>query len=91
VTDIERMLTDIRFHAQIHGDARRTVLCQSSAEEAIREAVDKAGLAHLVKVVATPSCPDGKMLLLGGQAMEASFNAAVQRSVQSLRGMYRRY
>ena len=86
MTDIERMLTDIRFYSQVIGDSKRTILCQPSLVDAVREAVEAHDAGGIYTVRASPACPDGKLLVLDEQAMEASFQQAVQRSV---RGLYR--
>lgn len=84
MTDVERMLTDIRFYEQIVGDAKRTIICQPSMLDAIREVVEARGVGHVYTVRASLACPDGKLLVLDEQAMEASFQQAAQRGLRSL-------
>jgi hypothetical protein len=84
VTDVERMLTEIRFYEQILGDSKRTILCQPSMLDAIREVVERRGVGHIYAVRASPVCPDGKLLLLDEQAIEASFQQVAQRCARSL-------
>lgn len=86
MTDIERMLTDIRFYEQIVGDAKRTIICPPSMLDAIRGVIEAHGVGNVYTVLASPVCPDGKLLLLDEQAMEAAFQQAAQ---QGLRGMFR--
>lgn len=85
MTDVERMLTEIRFYEQILGDAKRTIYCQPSVAAAVRDAVEAHGTGHLFTVRSTPACPEGKLILVDDQALEASFNAAVQRGMRNWR------
>jgi hypothetical protein len=76
------MLTEIRFYEQILGDAKRTIYCQPSVTAAVRDAVEAHSAGHLFTVRSTPVCPEGKLILVDEQALEASFNATVQRGMR---------
>ncbi|MGW7726172.1 hypothetical protein ACWGJ6_22920 [Streptomyces canus] len=82
--DARRMLTDICFYSQVIGDSKRTILCQPSLVDAVREAVEAHDAGGAYTVRASPACPDGKLLVLDEQAMEASFRQAARRNVRSL-------
>jgi hypothetical protein len=86
VTDIERMLTDIRFYALAAAESKRTIICEPHMVEAIRTAIDGLGVRHLYTIRSSPVCPEGKLLVLDEQAMDAGLQQAAQ---QGLRGMYR--
>ncbi|MFP8944679.1 hypothetical protein ACLIYM_25050 [Streptomyces fenghuangensis] len=83
--DVQRMLDDIRFHAQIIGDAKRTIYCEPAVEEAVRAAVEEMDAGHLLTVVASPACPAGRLLVIDEQALEASYRATIQRSARGIR------
>lgn len=85
MSDVERMLTDIRFYDQILGDSKRTIYCQPSMADAVRGAVEARGVGHIYTVRVSQVCPDGKLLLVDEQGIEASCNEAVQRSMRNLR------
>lgn len=86
MTDIERMLTEIRFYEQVIGDAQRTIYCEPSMLAAVQDAVEVRGVGHIYTVRASQACPEGKLLLVDEQAMEAAFQEAAQ---QGLRRPYR--
>ncbi|WP_225811316.1 hypothetical protein [Streptomyces spinosus] len=75
---------DIRFWDQIQGDAKRTVLCEQHRAEEIRAAVEERGYGHILTVLASPYCPEGKLLIIDEGAMEASGRQAIQRAGRSL-------
>lgn len=84
MTDIERMLTDICFYEQVVGDSRRTIICPPEFVESIRAAVEQHDAADIYAVRSSPACPDGKLLVMDEQAMEASLQQAAQRGARSL-------
>jgi len=70
---------EIRFLMQTAADARRTLLCEPNHADAVRTAVDQLGATHLFTVKASPYCPDGKIVVIDEQAMEASWRQTIQR------------
>ena len=82
--EVERMLIDIRFYEQIAGDAKRTILCQPAMVAAVEEVIAAKGAERLFKVLASPVCPEGKLLIIDEQGLEASFRAAAQRPIRFL-------
>lgn len=79
MSDVEQMLTDIRFYEQVIGDAKRTIYCEPSVAAAVRDAVEAHGAGRLFTVVASLACPEGKLIVADNAALEASFNEAMQR------------
>lgn len=51
--------------------------------DAIREVVEARDVGHVYTVRASLACPDGKLLLLDEQAMEAAFQQTIQRGLRS--------
>lgn len=82
MADVEQMLIDIRFYEQIVGDARRTIFCQPSVAAAVQEAVDAVSVGHLYTVRVSPACPEGKLIVIDEQAIEATLQAVAQRSLR---------
>lgn len=72
---------EARFFAQIIGDAQRTILCEPHRVDEIRGAVDRMGAAGILTVKASQVCPEGKLLVLDEQAMEASLRQAASRPI----------
>ena len=60
MTDVERMLTEIRFYEQVLGDAKRTIYCEPHMAAAVRDAVEAHDAGHLFTVRSTPACPEDK-------------------------------
>ncbi|MGQ5576750.1 hypothetical protein [Streptomyces sp. ECR3.8] len=75
---------DVRFWAQIQGDAKRTVLCEPDRADEIQAAVEARGYGHLVTVRVSPCCPPGQMIVIDEGAVEASGRQAIQRAARSL-------
>ncbi|MFE5958909.1 hypothetical protein [Streptomyces rubiginosohelvolus] len=71
-----------RFFAQIIGDAKRTVLCEPHRVDEIRGAVDRMGAAGILTVKASRVCPEGKLLVIDEQAMEASYHQAASKPIR---------
>ncbi|MER7761513.1 hypothetical protein [Streptomyces sp. NPDC097619] len=76
---LDQMLTSIRFHDQVLLDARRTLVCPPNLADEVRAVVKKYDAAGLFTVVASPACPEGRLLLLDEQAMEADLRASLLR------------
>jgi hypothetical protein len=73
------VLTEIKFWAQIIGDAKRTVVCTPDLESRIKGWVDARGMDGVIKVRATPVCPEGQILIMDEQAMEADLRQSLAR------------
>ncbi|MFI2081460.1 hypothetical protein ACH43Y_14070 [Streptomyces rubiginosohelvolus] len=73
---------EFRFFAQIIGDAQRTILCEPHRVAEIQDVVNRQGMAGIVTVKASRVCPEGKLLVLDEQAMEASCRQAVSRPIR---------
>ena len=80
------VLTEVRFWAQVIGDARRTVLCPPDLESRIKGWVDARGMGGIIRVMASPFCPKGSIYVIDDGATAASLNQSVQRSIK---GMFR--
>jgi hypothetical protein len=80
---------EIRFWAQIQGDAQRTVICEPHRADEIRAAVAERGYDTFITVRASPACPEGKLLVIDEAAMEASQRQLFQRAGKDIRFGYR--
>lgn len=85
MTDVERMLTEIRFYSQIIEDSKRVIYCEPHMAAAVQDAVQAHSASHLFTVRSSPVCPEGKLLLVDEQSIEASLNEAMQRSLRNVR------
>lgn len=72
------MLDEVRFWAQVTGDAKRTVVCSPDMESRVKGWVDARGLGGVLTVKASPVCPDDRVLLVDEQAIDAAFRESVQ-------------
>lgn len=72
-------LSEIRFLMQTTADAHRTLMCEPDRADAVRAAVDQLGAGHLFTVKASPCCPEGKVVVIDEQALEASWRQTLQR------------
>lgn len=86
MTDIEKMLTDIRFYGQVLGDAQRTILCPPALVEQVQAVVDRYEAGGRYRVAASLACPTDRLLVLDEVGVEAARREAAQRS---LRGLWR--
>ena len=75
---------DEAFWAQVQGDAKRTVLCEPYRADEVRAAVEARGYGDVLTVLASPYCPEGKLLVIDEGAMEASGRQALQRVWRAL-------
>lgn len=75
-------LTEFRFWAQIATDSERTVLCSPDLESRIKGWVDARGLGGLIKVQATPICPDDTIWVVDHNALAASTNRALSEALR---------
>jgi len=78
------IFSEIRFHAQVHEDTKRTLLCPPGRAEALEAAIERRGMAHLWTVKASPVVPSGQVFVLDEQALEASFRQTVQRAAHDI-------
>ncbi|HEY9370440.1 hypothetical protein [Streptomyces sp.] len=83
--DVEKMLTDVRFYEQVLGDARRTILCPPGLVDTIKAAVDVYDAGGLFQVVASQCCPEGRLLVIDEQGMEAAMRETVQGFARGIR------
>lgn len=72
---------DIRFWSQVIEDGRRTVLCSPELESRIKTMVARLGVAGVVDVQVSPFVPDDQVFVADLNALEASTNQAIQRSL----------
>jgi len=79
---------EIRFWAQITGDAQRTVICEPHKVDEIRAAVKDHGYDSFITVRASPACPEGKLIVIDEAAMEASQRQLFQRAGKGIRFWY---
>lgn len=66
------MLTEVRFWAQVIGDAKRTVLCPPDLESRCKGYVDARGLSGIITVVASPGCPPDQIFVIDTPAIQAA-------------------
>lgn len=76
---------EIRFWAQIVGDSQRTVICEPHRVDEIRAAVEERGYDSFLTVRASLACPEGKLVILDENAMEASQRQLFQRAGKGIR------
>jgi hypothetical protein len=74
--------TEARFWAQVSADSERTVICSPDLESRVKGWVDARNLAGLIKVQATPICPDNTLWVLDHHAVEASMREALSHPIQ---------
>ena len=74
-------LTEMRFWAQVIGDAKRTVICPPDLESRCKGYVDARGLGYLITVKPSPYCPPNQILVLDEQALQASMNEMLARPI----------
>ncbi|MEV6854737.1 hypothetical protein AB0M89_13120 [Streptomyces microflavus] len=73
---------EARFFVQIVGDAQRTVLCEPHRVAEIREAVERLDMAGILTVKTSQVCPEGKLLVIDVQALEASARQAASKPIR---------
>lgn len=76
---------EFRFLLQVGQDAQRTVLCEPHRLDGVLAAVARAGLSDTLTVKASRACPEGQLIVLDEQAMEAGFRQTAQRSLKGFR------
>ncbi|MGW5175916.1 hypothetical protein ACWERY_16330 [Streptomyces sp. NPDC004082] len=78
MTAVHRMLTAIQFHRIAREESKRTILCEPHHEHQVRAAVDQAGAADTLTVRPSPACPEGKLLVIDENAIEAGLREAAR-------------
>lgn len=77
--DVQRMLDAISFFRIAREESKRTIVCEPRREHQIRAAVDQAGAADILTVRASAACPEGKLIVIDEQALDAGLLEAAQR------------
>jgi hypothetical protein len=80
------MLTEVKFWAQVTGDAKRTVVCPPDLESRVKGWVDARSMGHLIRVNANPACPPDRIFIIDEQAIHASLAESLQRFRPSVWG-----
>lgn len=76
---MQRMLDAIRFLDLVREESKRSILCEPHREHQVRAAIDQAGAADLLTVRPSEACPEGKLLVIDENAIEAGLRQAAQR------------
>ncbi|MEH0657758.1 hypothetical protein QA860_08425 [Streptomyces stelliscabiei] len=77
--DVQRMLTEIQFFHLARQESKRTILCEPHREHQVRAAVDQADAADILTVRASTACPEGKLLVIDENALDAGLRETAQR------------
>lgn len=77
------MLDDIRFWQQVVEDGRRTLFCSPELESRVKTRLAALGLDGMVDVQVSPMVPDDQLYLADLNALEASSNQALQRTLNN--------
>lgn len=64
--------TEVRFWAQVHADAERTVVCSPNLESRVKGWVAARLMAGLITVKPSRLCPDDQIWVLDEHAIAAS-------------------
>lgn len=78
MSELERMLTAIRFYEIAREESRRVILCEPEFEHGLRALIDQLGAADVLTVRASPACPQGNLLVIDDGAIDAQWNEWVQ-------------
>jgi hypothetical protein len=73
-------LENLRFWMQTFEDSRRTLLCPPDLESRVKGYVDAHGLGGVVQVKASPIIPDGQVMIVDENALEAEWRQTLQRN-----------
>jgi len=76
---------ELALIVQEHGDAQRTLICEPERADALRAAIAQLERSYLYKVCASAACPEGKILVIDEQALQASMNQTFQRAAKNIR------
>ncbi|MFE0039458.1 hypothetical protein [Streptomyces sp. NPDC059015] len=80
--DGRRILDNIRFYSQILQDAERTIYCPPDQAAAVSSAIEGEGLGHVYTVTGSCAVPDGRIILVDEQALEAATRQAAQKPIR---------
>ena len=61
---MSEMLTEVRFWAQVIGDAKRTIICDPDLESRIKAWIDARGMGGILAVSPSPYVPRNTILIL---------------------------
>lgn len=79
------VLDDVRFWATIIEEQRRTLICPPSLVDAVNRKLAELGIAGLNDVISSPHVPDGQILVVDPNSMEAATRQAVQQATRHIR------
>lgn len=80
--DLQRLLDIIRFDAIVREESKRVIYCEPHRHAQIQAAVDGARANRWLTVRASRFCPEGKLLVVDEQTIEAGMNEAIQRPIR---------
>lgn len=83
MSDLSRLLDEIRFYEIARQESRRLILCEPHRVDQIRAAVDQADATDILTVRASPACPDGKLIVIDEGAIDAQWNEWAQRMMKT--------
>jgi hypothetical protein len=76
---MQRMLDAINFLHLAREESKRTILCEPHREHQVRAAIDQAGAAAILTVHPSGACPEGQLLVIDENALEAGLREAAQQ------------
>jgi hypothetical protein len=76
------VLTEVRFWAQVIGDAKRTVMCSPDLESRCKGYVDARGLSGLITVKASRYVPENQIFVIDDGAVAATIARPVKPRTQ---------
>ncbi|MEU0078534.1 hypothetical protein ABZY58_11610 [Micromonospora tulbaghiae] len=74
---------DLRFWMQTFEDARRTILCPPHLADQVRSVIDQHGVAGMYDVQESTACPQGAILLVDDNAVDAGTRQALQQAANA--------
>jgi hypothetical protein len=75
---MSHILTDVQFWAIVGEIGKRTIICPPDLESRVKGYyIDARGLGGLLKVQASPACPDGKIFVIDEEAAKAELNRQI--------------
>lgn len=77
--DIQRAYDMVRFHDIVREESKRTIMCRPDQATRLRWHVDQAGLDDVITVVESPYVPDGQVLVIADQTIEAANREALSK------------
>lgn len=79
---VSEMLTELRFWAQVTGDARRTIICPPDLESRIKGWLSARGLLGFHAVEVHEYMPDGRIFVVDQGAINAYMAQAMNRPIR---------